>query len=122
MNGMTDESVDFWKKAYTGENQTEVLAWKIKNRQYITGEELKKRNASKQKPAATKSQLEKVRRNKRKVEKSGKMKYIMKKNKMMLLAAACSILLLGSCGTSKNVQGSGSTSASHQKENATQGF
>ena len=45
----------------------------------------------------------------------------MKKNKMMLLAAACSILLLGSCGTSKNVQGSGSTSASHQKENATKG-
>lgn len=40
---------------------------------------------------------------------------------MMLLAAACSILLLGSCGTSKNVQGSGSTSASHQKENATKG-
>lgn len=39
----------------------------------------------------------------------------------MLLAAACSILLLGSCGTSKNVQGSGSTSASHQKENATKG-
>ena len=49
------------------------------------------------------------------------MKYTMKKNKMMLLAAACSILLLGSCGTSKNVQGSGSTSASHQKENATKG-
>ena len=45
----------------------------------------------------------------------------MKKNKMMLLAAACSILLLGSCGTSKNVQDSGSTSASHQKENATKG-
>ena len=45
----------------------------------------------------------------------------MKKNKMMLLAAACSILLLGSCGTSKNLQGSGSTSASHQKENATKG-
>ena len=33
----------------------------------------------------------------------------------------CSILLLGSCGTSKNVQDSGSTSASHQKENATKG-
>ena len=49
------------------------------------------------------------------------MKYIMKKNKMMLLAAACSILLLGSCGSSKNLQGSGSSSASHQKENATKG-
>ena len=24
MNGMADESVDFWKKAYTGENQTEL--------------------------------------------------------------------------------------------------
>ena len=40
---------------------------------------------------------------------------------MMLLAAACSILLLGSCGSSKNLQGSGSSSASHQKENATKG-
>ena len=59
MNGMADESVDFWKKAYTGENQTEVLAWKIKNRQYITEEELKKRNASKQKPAATKKSVRK---------------------------------------------------------------
>ena len=49
------------------------------------------------------------------------MKYTMKKNKMMLLAAACSILLLGSCGSSKNLQGSGSSSASHQKENATKG-
>lgn len=38
---------------------------------------------------------------------------------MMLLAAACSILLLGSCGSSKNLQGAGSSSASHQKENAT---
>ena len=56
---MTDESVDFWKKAYTGENQTEVLAWKIKNRQYITGEELKKRNAPKQNPAATKKSVRK---------------------------------------------------------------
>ena len=59
MNGMADESVDFWKKAYTGENQTEVLAWKIKNRQYITEEELKKRNAPKQKPAATKKSVRK---------------------------------------------------------------
>ena len=59
MNGMADESVDFWKKAYTGENQTEVLAWKIKNRQYITEEELKKRNAPKQKPAATQKSVRK---------------------------------------------------------------
>lgn len=59
MNGMADESVDFWKKAYTGENQTEVLAWKIKNRQYITEEELKKRNVPKQKPAATKKSVRK---------------------------------------------------------------
>ena len=49
------------------------------------------------------------------------MKYIMKKNKMMLLTAVCSILLLGSCGTSKNLQGAGSSSASQQKENATKG-
>ena len=38
---------------------------------------------------------------------------------MMLLTAACSILLLGSCGSSKNLQGAGSSSASQQKENAT---
>ena len=50
------------------------------------------------------------------------MKYTMKKNKMMLLAAACSILLLGFCGTSKNLKGSVSTSASHQKKNANKGF
>ena len=56
---MADESVDFWKKAYTGENQTVVLAWKIKNRQYITEEELKKRNAPKQKPAATQKSVRK---------------------------------------------------------------
>ena len=49
------------------------------------------------------------------------MKYTMKKNKMMLLTAVCSILLLGSCGSSKNLQGAGSSSASHQKENATKG-
>ena len=54
-----DESVNFWKEAYTGENQTEVLAWKIKNRQYITEEELKKRNAPKQKVAATKKSVRK---------------------------------------------------------------
>lgn len=63
MNGIADESVDFWKKAYTGENQTEVLAWKIKNRQYITEEELKKRNAPKQKTAAKQKS---VRRGKKK--------------------------------------------------------
>ena len=40
---------------------------------------------------------------------------------MMLLTAVCSILLLGSCGTSKNLQGAGSSSASQQKENATKG-
>ena len=45
----------------------------------------------------------------------------MKKNKMMLLTAVCSILLLGSCGSSKNLQGAGSSSASQQKENATKG-
>ena len=59
MNGMPDESVNFWKEAYTGENQTEVLAWKIKNRQYITEEELKKRNAPKQKPAAKQKSVRK---------------------------------------------------------------
>ena len=44
------------------------------------------------------------------------MKETMEKSEVMLLAAAGSILLLGACGTSKNVQDSGSTSASHQKE------
>ena len=29
MNGMADESVDFWKKASTGENQTEVVIFMV---------------------------------------------------------------------------------------------
>ena len=44
MNGMTDEAVDYWKQAYDDDHKTVVLEWKIKNRQYITEEELQRRS------------------------------------------------------------------------------
>ncbi len=52
MNGMIDKAVDFWKQSYDDNHQTDILDWKIKHKQYITEEELKKRDAQKQKPAS----------------------------------------------------------------------
>ncbi len=43
MNGITDEAVEFWKKAHTDDNPSATLDWKIKNKQYISEEELQKR-------------------------------------------------------------------------------
>ena len=48
MNGMIDEAVEYWKQAYDDDHQTALLEWKIKNKQYISEEELKR----KQSPAA----------------------------------------------------------------------
>lgn len=42
MNGLTDEAVDFWQKSYDMGNQTEALELKLKNKKYITEEEIKK--------------------------------------------------------------------------------
>ena len=43
MNGITDEAVEYWKKAKTDDNPSTTLDWKIKNKQYISEEELQKR-------------------------------------------------------------------------------
>ncbi len=42
MNGLTDQALQYWKKAYDGGQKTETLAWKIENKRYISEEELKK--------------------------------------------------------------------------------
>ncbi len=42
MNGLADQALQFWKKAYDGGQKTEVLAWKMENKRYVTEEELKK--------------------------------------------------------------------------------
>jgi len=49
MNGMADESVGFWKQAYDDDHKTDILKWKIDNRQYISEEELQRRSKA-QKP------------------------------------------------------------------------
>jgi tetratricopeptide (TPR) repeat protein len=53
MNGLTDQAVELWQKASDNakeEEKTDVLAWKLQNRQYITEEQLKKK---KEGPAKT---------------------------------------------------------------------
>lgn len=45
MNGMADEAVDYWKKAYDDDHKTAVLEWKIKNKQYISEEALKRKQS-----------------------------------------------------------------------------
>ena len=40
MNGMTDEAVDFWKKASDGDGKNELLLRKIKERRYIADEQM----------------------------------------------------------------------------------
>lgn len=44
MNGLPEQAVKFWQKAYDGGQKTEVLAWKMENKRYVTEEELKKKN------------------------------------------------------------------------------
>lgn len=43
MNGITDEAVEYWKKAKTDDYPSPTLDWKIKNKQYISEEEFQKR-------------------------------------------------------------------------------
>lgn len=43
MNGMTREALEYWKQAFADDNQTEVLKWKIENKQYISEEELQRK-------------------------------------------------------------------------------
>ena len=49
MNGMMDGALDYWKQAYDDDHKTEVLKWKIDNKQYISEEAFRK----KRNPAAT---------------------------------------------------------------------
>ncbi len=44
MNGLTEQALKYWKKAYDGGQKTEVLAWKMENRRYVTEAELKKKS------------------------------------------------------------------------------
>lgn len=47
MNGMMDKSVEFWKQAYDDNHQTELLKWKIDNKQYISEEDFLRRKGQK---------------------------------------------------------------------------
>lgn len=42
MNGLTDEAIQFWKRAYDAGNKSAAVELKIKNRRYITEEEVKR--------------------------------------------------------------------------------
>ncbi len=46
MNGMVNEAVGYWKQALDDDHQTEILKWKIENKQYITEEDPTKRTCS----------------------------------------------------------------------------
>ena len=70
MNGMTDESVDFWKQAYTDGHRTAVLKWKIDNKQYISEEELERRNNPKK--AQTTSKKSSLQTTKKSIKKGRK--------------------------------------------------
>ena len=50
MNGMVGQAVEYWKKACKDNDRTAVLEWKIKNKQYISAEELERRNNPKKTP------------------------------------------------------------------------
>lgn len=42
MNGMTDEAMKYWKQSYDAGNKTDAMELKLKNRRYITEEEVKR--------------------------------------------------------------------------------
>ena len=42
MNGMTDEAMKFWQKSYDAGNKSDAMELKLKNKRYITEEEVKK--------------------------------------------------------------------------------
>ena len=56
MNGITDEAVEYWKKAKTDDYSSPTLDWKIKNKQYISEDELQKR----MNPVATEVKKQKI--------------------------------------------------------------
>lgn len=57
MNGIADKAVEYWKQAYTGDNKTAVLEWKIKNEQYIREEDLQKKTVASKKTVSLKKTI-----------------------------------------------------------------
>ncbi len=62
MNGMSDEAVDFWSQSLQSGNDTATLKWKIKNKQYISEDELQRRNAPKKTPQTIQKTIKKGRK------------------------------------------------------------
>lgn len=62
MNGMIDDAMKYWKQALDGDGQNAVLKWKITNRQYITEDELLRRNRPAKKESVTKKIIKKGRK------------------------------------------------------------
>ena len=62
MNGMIDDAMKYWKQALDGDGQNAVLKWKINNRQYITEDELLRRNRPAKKELVTKKIIKKGRK------------------------------------------------------------
>ena len=62
MNGMIDDAMKYWKQALDGDGQNAVLKWKINNRQYITEDELLRRNRPAKKESVTKKIIKKGRK------------------------------------------------------------
>ena len=62
MNGMIDDAMKYWKRALDGDGQNAVLKWKINNRQYITEDELLRRNRPAKKESVTKKIIKKGRK------------------------------------------------------------
>lgn len=62
MNGMIDDAMKYWKQALDDDGQNAVLKWKINNRQYITEDELLRRNRPAKKESVTKKIIKKGRK------------------------------------------------------------
>ena len=65
MNGLTDDALKYWQQSYDAGNKTEGLELKIKNKRYITEDEIKKMLGKGQQPA-TKPQAIKRKNGKKK--------------------------------------------------------
>lgn len=52
MNGLADEALGFWQQAYDAGNKSDIVEWKINNKQYITEETFRKQTEKKQNTVA----------------------------------------------------------------------
>ncbi len=62
MNGMSDEAADYWSQSLQSGNDTAILKWKIENKQYISEDELQRRNAPKKTQSITQKTIKKGRK------------------------------------------------------------